>query len=488
MSQRTSDLRPGSPEHRPRQFVPPVLQGLAAELAELDATTLAGLCSAGELSAVEIIEATLARISACDAEINAHVEVFAEEAMSCALDTDTQIARGDDPGPLAGVPFSVKDVTWVNGARATNGSLALREFRAPADSETVARMRAAGAILIGKTNNPELCFRGITDNPVYGLTRNPWDLERTPGGSSGGAAAAVAARMTPLALGSDGGGSIRIPSSFCGVAGLKPTTGRVRRKPGFRGWATLSTDGPIARTVRDLDTCLQVLSVEETPTAAHEMRLAYSPDLGFAPVEPAVRRCFAQGVERMLDAGWNLQPACPPAQDPNELWTRIAVIEGYAAHRELLSKHRASLSDDTAALIEAGAGYSAAEYLDGLEERASYTLTWEAFFRSYDALLCPTMQLTAMPVGMLTPATIDGTPIDPSFDDWCTFCLPANLTGQPATSVPCGLDDFGMPIGLQVIAPRWRDDITLTIASAWQQLLQDAEFDPARPERAPLRP
>jgi Asp-tRNA(Asn)/Glu-tRNA(Gln) amidotransferase A subunit family amidase len=456
-------------------------------LAELDATALAALCSARELSAVEIIDGTLTRISASDAEINAHVEVFADEARSRALDIDALIARGDGAGPLAGVPFSVKDVTWVKGARATNGSRALQDFRAPEDSDVVARMRAAGAILVGKTNNPELCFRGITDNAVYGLTRNPWDLERTPGGSSGGAGAAVAARMTPLALGSDGGGSIRIPSSFCGVSGLKPTTGRLRSKPGFRGWATLSTDGPIARTVRDLDACLHVLSVGRVPTGAHGMRLAYSADLGFAPVEPGVRRCFGQAVEQMREAGWDVHAAAPPAPDPNELWTRIALIEGYAAHRELLSERRASLEDDTAALIQAGTGYSASEYLDALDERATYTLGWESFFRSYDALLCPTMQLTAMLVGVLTPETIDGTPIDPSFDDWCTFCLPANLTGQPAASVPCGLDESGMPVGLQVIAPRWRDEVTLAIASAWQEL-QGAEYDPTRPELARVTP
>jgi Asp-tRNA(Asn)/Glu-tRNA(Gln) amidotransferase A subunit family amidase len=435
------------------------------------------------LSAVEVVDATLERIEVLDTAINAHVEVFADQARQDARRIDAVIAAAGDPGPLAGVPFSVKDITWVKGARATAGSAALKDFRAPEDAGVVLRMRRAGAILVGKTNNPELCFRGITDNSLYGLTRNPWDRKRTPGGSSGGAAAAVAARMTPIALGSDGGGSIRIPSSFCGVAGLKPTHGRVPHEPGFRGWRTLSTDGPLARSTRDLEACMRILSIQEGPTVPPHGRLAYSPDLGFAPVDPGVRKCFDDAIERMCAAGWKLEPAAPPTQNPNELWTRIAVAEGYAAHRRLLEHSRELLAADTATLIEAGARYSAADYLDALDERAAYVDAWESFFDTYDALLCPTMQLTAMPVGVLTPATIDGRPIDPSFDDWCAFCLPANLTGQPAASVPCGLDDDGMPVGLQVIAPRWRDEAALRVAAAWQEL-HPVEFDPSRPELA----
>ena len=181
--------------------------------------------------------------------------MLADEARATAR----QLER-DPQGPLAGVPIAIKDHVWMRGAPATNGSLALRDFYPDVDAVCVERLRDAGAVIVGKTNNPEFCYRGITDNAVYGLTRNPRNLERTPGGSSGGSAAAVAADMVPFALGTDGGGSIRIPASFCGIAGLKPTFGLVPKLPGFRGWPTLSVDGPLARTVRDLALTLQVMA------------------------------------------------------------------------------------------------------------------------------------------------------------------------------------------------------------------------------------
>src|SRR5687768_7715183 len=206
-----------------------------------DATAIAEQVRRSDVSPVEIVRDALARIERDDADLNAHTVLFPERALE-----EARHLEADPAGPLCGVPFTVKDVTWVAGAPATNGSRALADFVAPADAVVVERMRAAGAILVGKTNNPEFCLRGVTENEVYGVTRNPWDRDRSPGGSSGGAAAGVAAGMTPLALGSDGGGSIRIPASFCGLAGLKPTFGLIPDGPGFDGWPTLTVNGPLA--------------------------------------------------------------------------------------------------------------------------------------------------------------------------------------------------------------------------------------------------
>jgi len=433
-------------------------------------------------SAVARVEAALAAIEQLDPEIGAFTVVLADEALATARAVD----RGELGGPLAGVPVAIKDHVWMRGAPATNGSLALADFVPDADCACVARLREAGAVLIGKTNNPEFCYRGTTENAVFGVTRNPWALDRTPGGSSGGSAAAVAAGMVPMALGTDGGGSIRIPASFCGIAGLKPSFGVVPKEPGFRNWRTLSVDGPLARTVRDLALMLVVMAgptplddqalavplgdvlgaVERADVAG--LRVGASLDLGFAPVERDVRDAFGRALDALSDAGWAIEEATPPAEPPIVMWNATACAEGYASEGPLLDAFESVMTEGTADIIRAGARVTAAGYLDVQDRRAAYTREWAAFFTAFDLLLTPAMQLTAFPVGILSPERIDGEPIDPFFDDWVTFCLPANLTGMPATSVPCGYDEDGLPIGLQVMAARGADALTLQIAEAWE--------------------
>jgi Asp-tRNA(Asn)/Glu-tRNA(Gln) amidotransferase A subunit family amidase len=343
-------------------------------------------------------------------------------------------------------------------------------------------------VIVGKTNNPEFCYRGVTDNLVYGLTRNPRRLDRTPGGSSGGAGAAVAAGMTHLALGTDGGGSIRIPASFCGVTGHKPTFGMVPKEPGFKGWKSLSVHGPLATSVRDAALMLSVLA---GPAAADDttvpgpagdpltgavspgdlsgLRVAYSADLGRLPVDADVREAFAAAVEVIAGLGARLSPAAPATGDPTALWNTLALAEGYASEGPLLARWRDRMSPGTAEIIEAGAGITAGQYVDALHERAAYTRVWAEFFDDHDVLLTPTMQLTAFPVGRVRPDSIEGRPVDAFFDDWCTLCLPANLTGMPATSVPAGTGRDRMPVGLQVIGPRWADALTLRVAAAFER-------------------
>jgi Asp-tRNA(Asn)/Glu-tRNA(Gln) amidotransferase A subunit family amidase len=438
------------------------------------------------MTAADRTRAALAAVERWDPEVNAFTEVYAEQALARAGDALD--------GPLAGVPVAVKDTVWMRAVRATRGSRAFRNFVPDEDAVVVERHLAAGAVVIGKTTNPELCFRGVTESALLGVTCNPFDRSRAAGGSSGGSGAAVAYGAVPAAIGTDGGGSIRIPASFCGVVGHKPTFGLVPVTPGFRGWESLSVVGPIGRTVGDARAMLEVIAgyhpsdpgslpdgaatLRRPAPDPATLRIAASADLGHVPVEPAVREAFAAALAELRGAGWRITEACPAPQHSAPIWTAIAVAEGYAADRTLLDEHAGELEEDTARLLAAGEDLGATAYLDALDERAAFTRAWQGFFEDFDVLLTPTMQMTALPTGMLSPPAIDGHPVDPFFDDWCAFCLPANLTGGPATTVPCGYDADGLPIGLQVSATRTHDHLTLAVAAAWEALFAPRRRDP----------
>ncbi len=442
----------------------------------------------GTTSAEELVTTALARIAAWDGEVNAFTVVLGEDAVARARQIDR------DPsayGPLAGVPVSVKDHIWMAGQPATNGSAALRDFVPDVDAVPVARLRDAGAVIVGKTNNPEFCYRGYTDNAVFGLTRNPWSLDRTPGGSSGGAGASVAYGATPVALGTDGGGSIRIPSAFCGVPGHKPSFGLVPKLPGFRGWPSLSVDGPLASSVRDLVLALRVVAGahpadplswpvplgDEVPLDWTRLRVAVSADLGWAPVDPEVRTAFLAAVDRLADDGARVVEAHPDAGPPTQLWNDIALPEGFASEGPLLE--HPGIDPATREITESGRAATARDYLDAQDRRGAFTRTWETFFEQYDVLLAPSMPVPAFSTDVTGPTEIDGTPVDPFFDDWCALALPANLTGQPATAVPTGLSADGLPVGLQVMGPRWADLRTLAVAARLESLT-GFELRPAR--------
>jgi Asp-tRNA(Asn)/Glu-tRNA(Gln) amidotransferase A subunit family amidase len=449
----------------------------------------------GRVSCAELVAAALERIEASDDAVNAFTVVLGDSARAEAEAADELCRRtlaGADARrlpPLLGVPVSIKDHIWLAGQPATNGSRALADFVPDVDAVPVARLKAAGAIVVGKTNNPEFCYRGFTDNAVFGLTRNPWDLSRTPGGSSGGAGASVAYGATPIALGTDGGGSIRIPAAFCGVVGHKPTFGLVPKLPGFRGWPSLSVDGPLTRTVRDAALALTVMAgaaaeddlsfpvpVGDLRRAVTEpvdwasVRVAVSEDLGWAPVEQSVRSVFRAAVDRLEQDGARVEQAQPAAPYPTELWNALAVPEGFASEGPLLERSPDLIEPETREIIEAGRRATARDYLDALEHRREYRLAWDAFFEEYDVLLTPSMPLPAFGTDVTTPGTIDGVPVDPFFDDWCALALPANLTGQPACAVPIGLDDAGLPLGMQVLGRRWEDALVLQVAAAWERI------------------
>jgi Asp-tRNA(Asn)/Glu-tRNA(Gln) amidotransferase A subunit family amidase len=304
--------------------------------------------------------------------------------------------------------------------------------------------------------------------------------------------------MTAIALGTDGGGSIRIPASFCGVVGHKPTFGLVPKEPGFRGWKTLSVDGPLARSVSDAALMLSViagpaaaddmtypgpppgsyLDVIRQPRDLRGLRVAWSADLGILPVDPDVRNVFAEAVQVLAELGCELAEDAPATGHPTQLWNTIALVEGYSSEGPFLTSSRELMSSGTAEIIQAGQGITGGQYVDALHERAGYTRVWAEFFEQYDLLVTPAMQLTAFPVGLQTPEQIQGQPVDPFFDDWCTICLPANLTGMPATVVPAGFGAEGRPVGLQLIGPRWADALTLQVANAFEQATPWSTYQP----------
>ncbi len=400
-------------------------------------------------------------------------------AADAALVQAAEVDDGVRAGPLAGVPISVKDHVWLAGLPATNGSRALADFVPSESAVCVDRLIDAGAIVIGKTNNPEFCYRGITENELFGVTTNPRDPTRTTGGSSGGAAASVAAGIVPIAVGTDGGGSIRIPSAFCGVYGHKPTFGLVPKTPGFRGWPTLSVTGPIAASVRDLALALDVMAGAHpadwlsfpggdrcrdavTDPSWDGLRIGYCID--FVPVDADVRAAFVAALGGVAAAGAQLMDTSVPHDDSLALWDAIALPEGYASEGPVIDAHRDLIGDDAAQITLAGKGISARDYLDAQEARADYARRWAAVFDDVDVLLMPAMPTTAFELGALRPASIAGEPVPDGFDTWCALVVPANLAGLPAACVPIGVGDDGLPVAAQVMGARWTDAAVLRAA------------------------
>jgi Asp-tRNA(Asn)/Glu-tRNA(Gln) amidotransferase A subunit family amidase len=451
---------------------------------ELDAVGMASAVRTRDISPVELVRHAFERIDAREGEVHAFAFLLRDDAFEQARSAEEVVRRGDPLGPFHGVPISVKEAIWMRGVPCTNGSRALAGHVPGEDAAVVRRMRDAGAIVVGKTNVSEFCYFGCTDNDVYGLTRNPWDLQRTPGGSSGGAAAATAYAAVPLSIGADAGGSIRIPASFCGVFGFKPSFGLVPQGPGWPGYKTLNVNGPIARSARDLTACSEViagpdpsddLSEPALPMgfrdgAVEGLRVAYSLDLGYAPVETDVRDAFDAAIRRLRAAGWDLHDAHPDTRDPSALFSTIAGVECAASELPIVDGQLDRIRPATLDVIRGGQRYSGVAYMTAWHERAEYARRWRTFLDEFDLLVTPTMQMTAFPTGIDRPAEICGVAVDARVDDWCAFMYPANLAWLPAVTVPCGFDSSGLPIGLQFIGGRRRDADVLAAAEVWSRV------------------
>lgn len=412
-----------------------------------------------------------------------------------ASDIDARIKRGESIGPLSGVPYGIKDLICSAGIRTVSGSPAYAEFVPEEDDVVVERMRDCGAITLGKTNVPEFGYSGVGHNPVFPTTRNPWDLEKTPGGSSAGSAAAVASGMCPFALGSDGGGSIRIPSAHSGVYGMKASMGRVplypgcrdERYPGVSSWESLEHIGPIARCVADAALMLSAIAGPDdrdrhsVPKADFDwmkciegdikgLKVAYSPDWGYAAVDPEVRAIIEAAVHVFeSDLGCKVEVAHPGFDDPYQaFWGLVAMETDLKGMREMVAHHGARMTPHLVEFITHP--WKAEDFTNANIKRKEVVNKMWRFMRRYDLLLTPTLACPPFAVHVQGPEKIEDRIVAPF--QWLAFTFPINMTGQPAASIPAGFTKDGLPVGLQIIG-RHLDDPTVLRASA--------AFEAARP-------
>ncbi|MHB8381327.1 MAG: amidase [Candidatus Binataceae bacterium] len=417
------------------------------EICAMDAVQIADAVRARTLSPVEIIDAVLERMNRVEPHLHAFCTPTPELARAEAKRIEAEISAGRDAGPLAGVPVSIKDLIFTRGIRTTSGSVAYREFVPDEDDIAVERLRAAGAIIIGKTNTAEFGYSATGHNPLFETTRNPWNLAMTPGGSSAGAGAAVAAGVGPLALGSDGGGSVRIPASFCGLYGIKPSFGRIPLYPGSR-------DEGI-----DWRGCVRAQDLRG-------MRVAYSADWGYAAVDPEVAQ-IARDAARVFerDLGCIVEDAHPGWSDPAAVFAATMIAEtDLRGMRGMVAEHGAQMSSHMVDLIMRP--WSAEELTDANIGRKAVANHMARLMAKYDLLLTPTACVPPFPLLMQGPDKIAGRYVRP--ESFLAFTIIANLTGQPAASVPAGFTKDGLPVGLQIIGRHLDDAMVLRASAAFE--------------------
>ena len=467
----------------------------ADDLCYLSARELRTRYERHELSPVEVVAAVLQRIERLQPRLNAFVTVTGELAEEQARAAELAYRDGS-AGPLAGIPLSIKDLTPTRGIRTTMGSLLHQHWVPEFDAPVVERLLQAGAVLLGKSNTPEYGWKGETTNRVIGTTHNPWRHGRTPGGSSGGGAAAVAAGLGPLAQGSDGAGSIRIPCSFSGIFGLKPSFGLVPQYPAS-AVELLSHVGPMSRTVGDAALMLSVMAGADDrdphswspprdyltelqayrPPNGAGIRVAWSPDLGGANVDPEVAELTAAAARRFTDLGYQVEEASPEVDDPWELINVMWSTGEGGVHGDRFGEVRARLDPGLAAIVDSAGQVSGLQLAAALRDRLDYYHRMRAFMERYELLLTPTMPLAAFPAGLDRPARIGGTELDSGLS-WTPFTYPFNVTGQPAATVPCGFTGEGLPAGLQIVGRRHADVTVLAAAAAFEAAAPWAERRP----------
>jgi amidase len=455
--------------------------------ADSTARAMAAAIRARDISARELLELHLARIAERNPQLNAIVSLDEERARAAAAAADQRTAAGEELGPLHGLPFAFKDTHDVGGWRTTYGSPLYADHVPEADELVVERIRGAGAVPIGKTNVPEFAAGSHTFNKVFGTTLNPVDPTRSAGGSSGGAACALRAGMVPLADGSDMGGSLRNPASFCGVVGLRPSLGRVPSWPDTNYWETTSTSGPLARNVGDLALLLSVIAGPDArvPTALGDpgwifgdprpadltgLRVALSTDLGgLLEVDHEVRRVVEEAGSALSGAGAVVEPAYPDLSEAEDTFRTLRAWLFQAAFGELLAEHPDAFKPSLADNIRLGAALSGADVARAYEQRTALSERMRIFFGSYDVLLLPTSQVPPFPADQEFPREINDKPMA-TYLDWMRSAYVITVTGCPAISLPAGQSADGLPIGVQVVAPFGADRRLLEVAAAFETL------------------
>ena len=456
------------------------------EICFLSARELTRRMRAREVSAREVTEAHLARIEAVNPRVNAIVTLTAERALQEADAADAALAGGAEPPPLHGLPVAHKDTHETGGVRTTSGSPLLARNVPARDELIIERMRAAGTIMLGKTNVPEFAAGSHTFNPVFGTTRNPYDLSRSAGGSSGGGAAALAAGLQPLADGSDMGGSLRNPASFCNVVGLRPSPGRVPSWPSEAAWGTMGVQGPMARDVADAALLLSVLAgpdprspmALETPGSAFAgpldrdlsgLRVAWAPRLdGSIPFEPDVVATLEPAVKVFTELGCVVEEACPDLSGADEVFRVLRAWQFELGLGTVMDRHRDQIKHAVVANIEDGRRLTGADVgrAEVLHTRLYHRV--REFFERYDLLLAPVCQVVPFDADLEYPTEVDGEPMG-SYVDWMRSAYLISATGCPALSVPGGFTAGGLPVGLQVIGPHRADLAVLQAGHAFEQ-------------------
>ena len=461
---------------------------LDEELAFASATELLGLISTKQVSPVELAELYFSRIDRLDPHLNSYLLLTHEKAIKTARAAEQAVIRGDELGALHGLPIAIKDTQMTRGVRTTSGSLVFKDRIPENDAAVVESVRDAGAIMLGKTNVPEFGLVGTCENRLGEPGRNPWNTDHTPGGSSGGAAAAVAAYLCPLATGSDGGGSLRIPADFCGIYAIKPTQGRVSGYTGLKGSpmpSIFSQSGPLSRTVRDAALLLQVLaghdsrdptSLRETPpdfVAAVDkdiegLRIAWSPDVGFADVDREVLDVTSKAAWAFEELGCRVEESDLVLDEPYDAFGPIQAADFFAGHGAYLETHGEQMTDFARFFLERGAQVTTAEYARALGRIDVLKAGMTDLFEKYDLLLTPTACFPAFPNGKF-PGGISGGSTYPEQYWNGAFTLPINTIGHTAASIPAGFSSNGLPIGLHVVGRKGGEETVIAASAAFER-------------------
>lgn len=465
----------------------------ATDPAVLSAVELTALYRRKLLSPVEAMRAAFARIERFDSEVGAFALLDQDGAMAAARASEARWQAGAPAGLVDGVPTTIKDLSPVRGMVSRRGSISTAaDAPQAADAPFVARLREQGAVILGKTTTPEFGWKGVTDNPLGHVARNPWDTRKTAGGSSGGAAVAAALGMGTLHQGSDGGGSIRMPCGFTGVAGIKPTFGRVSTWP-HSPFGTVAHIGPIARSVADVALMLQVMAQRDRQdwyalpaepgdyrvgldAGVRGLRVAVSTDLGYAKVDPEIAAAFAQATGALQTLGAIVEEAHPGFTSPEAMFKRHWYSAAAFVVAKLSLEQRAALDPGLAEIAAEGARIGVNELYELQLERAALGSQIELFFERYDLLLTPTLPLLAFDAGVEVPP---GGPYR-RWVDWSPFSYPFNLGQQPAASVPMGMSRSGLPMGLHLVGPKYADALVLRAARAFESACPAAMPDAPR--------